>query len=67
MVGVNNMKRKIISNTYLRDVDKYQIKLFLDNDNYYISVKKLIKVREKFIIKDNLCVMDNGYYVFETC
>ena len=59
------MKRKIISNTYLRDVDQYQIKLFLDNDNYYISVKKLIKVREKFIIKDNLCVMDDGYYIFE--
>ena len=28
-------------------------------------MKKLIKVREKFIIKDGLCVMDDGYYVFE--
>ena len=65
MVGVNNMKRKIISNTYLRDVDKYQIKLFLDEDDYYVSVKKLITVKEKFIIKNNLCVMDNGYYIFE--
>lgn len=59
------MKRKIISKTYLRDVEKYQFKLFLDEDDYYISVKKLIYVREKFIIKNNLCVMDNGYYVFE--
>ena len=59
------MKRKIISNTYLRDVDKYQIKLFLDEDDYYVSVKKLIAVKEKFIIKNNLCVMDNGYYIFE--
>lgn len=59
------MKTKIISNTYLRDIDKYQIKLYLDEDNYYISVKKLISVREKFIIKDGLCVMDDGYYVFE--
>lgn len=33
------MKRKIISNTYLRDVDKYQIKIYLDNDYYYLSVK----------------------------
>jgi len=59
------MKRKIVSKTYLRDVEKYQLKLFLDEDDYYISVKKLIDVREKFIIKNNLCVMDDGYYVFE--
>ena len=54
-----------MTNTYLRDVEKYQIKLFLDEDDYYVSVKKLIEVREKFIINDGLCVMDDGYYVFE--
>lgn len=59
------MKTKVITNTYLRDIDKYQIKLYLDEDNYYISVKKLISVREKFIINDGLCVMDDGYYIFE--
>ena len=59
------MKKKIISNTYLRDVEKYQIKLFLDEDEEWIAVKKLIDVREKFIIKNDLCVMDNGYYVLE--
>ena len=59
------MKKKIISNTYLRDVDKYQLKLFLDEDDYYVAVKKLIHVTEKFIIKNHLCVMDDGYYVFE--
>ena len=59
------MKRKIISSTYLRDVDKYQIKIYLDNDDYYLSVKKLIDVRKKFIILDYLCVMDNDYYVVE--
>ena len=26
------MKQKIISNTYLRDVEKYQIKIFLDEE-----------------------------------
>ena len=26
------MKTKIISNTYLRDINKYQIKLYLDED-----------------------------------
>ena len=59
------MKKKIISNTYLRDIEKYQIKIFLDEDDYYISVKKLISVKEKFIIKENITVMDNGYYIFE--
>lgn len=59
------MKRKIISSTYLRDVDKYQIKLFLDIDDFYLSIKKLINVTEKFIIKNNICVMDNNYYVVE--
>lgn len=59
------MKRKIMTQTYLRDVSKYQIMLYLDEDDCYISVKKLIKVDEKFIIADNLCVMDDGYYVLE--
>lgn len=59
------MKTKVITNTYLRDIEKYQIKLFLDEDDYYVSVKKLISVREKFIIKDGLCVMDDGFYIFE--
>ena len=59
------MKTKVITNTYLRDIEKYQIKLYLDEDDYYISVKKLISVREKFIIKNDLCVMDDGYYIFE--
>jgi len=59
------MKKKIISNTYLRDVTKYQIKMYLDEDDYYIAVKKIIDVTEKFIIKENVTVIDNGYYIFE--
>lgn len=59
------MKTKIISNTYLRDIEDYEMKLYLDIDWAYICVKKLIKCREKFIIKNYLCVMDDGYYVFE--
>ena len=30
------MKRKYITNTYLRDIEKYQIKLLLDEEDYYI-------------------------------
>lgn len=60
-----DMKRKIITQTYLRDVAKYQCKLYMDEDDCYIGIKKLIKVEKKFIIRDNLCVMDDGYYVVE--
>lgn len=59
------MKIKYMTDTYLRDVDKYQVKLFMDEEEYYVCIKKMISVREKFIIRDNLCVMDDGYYVFE--
>ena len=38
------MKRKYLTSTYLRDVDKYEIKLFLAEDDLYVSVKKLISV-----------------------
>ena len=34
------MKKKIITNTYLREAEQYTIKLFLNEDDYYISVKK---------------------------
>lgn len=59
------MKRKVISNTYLRDIEKYVFKLYSDEEDYYVAVKKLVSCREKFVIKDNLTVMDDGYYVFE--
>lgn len=45
------MKTKIVSKTYLRDVENYEIKIYFE-DEFYISVKKLIKCREKFIIAD---------------
>ena len=59
------MKTKVISKTYMRDIEKYIFKMFLDEDDYYICVKKIIKAREKFIISNGLCVMDDNYYVFE--
>lgn len=59
------MKKKMITKTYLRDVSKYQIKLYLDEEDFYVSVKKLIKVDQKFIISNGICVMDDDYYVLE--
>jgi len=59
------MKRKLISNTYLRDISKYQMKMYLDEDEWYIVVKKIIKADKKFIIKDNFCVIDDNFYILE--
>ena len=60
------MKKKIISKTYLREADKYQIKFYLDEEDYYVSVKKLVHVTDKFIINNgNTIAMDNGYYIVE--
>lgn len=59
------MKKKIITNTYLREAEQYTIKLFLNEDDYYISVKKLIHLSEKFIIRNNVVAMDDGYYIME--
>ena len=46
------MKRKYITNTYLRDIEKYQIKLFLDEEDYYISVKKYPNCTIQDIVDD---------------
>ena len=59
------MKTKIASNTYLRDVTKYRLKMYFDEEKYYVSVMKIIDCQEKFVIKDNLTVIDNGYYILE--
>ena len=60
-----HLKTKITSNTYLRDITKYRLKIYFDEDDCYIIVKKIIDCTEKFIIRDNLTVIDNDYYVLE--
>ena len=59
------MKKKIITNTYLNEAIKHEIKLFLDEEYYFVSVKKLVHLSEKFIIRNNVIAMDDGYYILE--
>lgn len=60
------MKKKVFSNTYLREADKYQIKFYLDEDDYYVSVKKLVHLTDFFYIENNsILAMANGYFVME--
>ena len=59
------MKKKILSSTYLKEAQKYQLKFYLDEEDKYIVVKKLIKLSKKFIIQNDVIAMDDGYYVIE--
>lgn len=58
------MRKRLISNKYLRDVKKYIIKIDFSNDDYWYSVKKIID-SEPFILSNGLTLIDNGYYILE--
>ena len=48
------MKKKLLSNTYLNEAEKYQIKFFLDEEDKYVVIKKLIKLSPSFQLLQNL-------------
>ncbi len=61
------MKVKYLDETYLRDVEKYAMKTF-ENEEEYIVVKYIIEVRKKYIeshTRRNRCLQDNGYFMIE--
>lgn len=58
------MRKKLISKTYLRDVEKYKIMIDFSNGDFYVCVKKMIKT-EPFIIETGLHLIDNNYYIVE--
>lgn len=59
------MKKKLISKTYLRDVYKFDLHILNDNNNYYLSVKKILDIKEPFFLHSGLCLLDKEYYVVE--
>lgn len=59
------MKKKVITKTYLREAEKYKIKIWMDEEDYYVSLKKLIHVTQPFIIHKNITAMDDGYFILE--
>ena len=59
------MRKKLISKTYLRGVNKYELKIYFNLEDCYISVKKIIDIKEPFILSNGLCVVDNNYYIME--
>ena len=59
------MIKKLITKTYLRDVSKYKLEIYYDNDKYYLSVKKILKTEEPFILENGLCLINDNYYIVE--
>ncbi|MDO4962921.1 MAG: DUF402 domain-containing protein [bacterium] len=62
--SVKNMRKKLLSKTYLRHVSEYIIEFSFTNDDYYLVKKKIIKT-DPFILSNGLKVIDNNYYIIE--
>lgn len=61
------MIRKYLDETYLRDVEEYQIEK-VETPEEYIVFKHFLKVKEKYEESHtgkNRCLRDNGYYMIE--
>lgn len=59
------MREKLISKTYLRDVNKYKLEIYYDKEDYYLSIKKILNIKKPFILENGLCLIDNNYYIVE--
>ncbi len=59
------MRKKLISKTYLRDVVKYRLDIYIDNDDYYLAVKKIIHTDPPFIVSTGECLIGDNYYLVE--
>ena len=58
------MKRKYLSNTYLKDAKKYKVKFDFSNDEYIVCTKKFVDVKD-FVVKEGHKLISNGYYMVE--
>lgn len=59
------MREKLISKTYLRDVNKYKLEIYYDKEDYYLAVKKILDIEEPFILESGMCLINNNYYIVE--
>ena len=59
------MRKKFLSKTYLKGVEKYNIYMYLNEDKHYVCVKEIIKIDKPFISKSGVTLIDNGYYIIE--
>lgn len=60
------MRKRLVTQKYLRDLIKYNLKVFVsDEKDYYVAVKELINIEAPFILSNGLLLMDNGYFIVE--
>ena len=62
--SVKNMRKKLLSKTYLRDVSEYILEFSFINNDYYLVKKKIIKTLP-FVLNNGLKIIDNNYYIVE--
>ena len=59
-----NMRKRLLSKTYLRGVSEYILILDFTKKDYYLVKKKIIKAIPS-VLSNGLKVVDNGYYILE--
>lgn len=63
------MKRKFLTNTYLKGVDKYTLTQFEDESlDCFCVIKKINSIDKPYISTHtgkNVCLLDEGYYILE--
>lgn len=59
------MRKKLLSNTYLKGVSDYIIKIDYSNHDYLLVTKKINKIDKPFILTNGLKLIDNNYYILE--
>jgi len=61
---IRKMKEKYISETFLKDVKEYELKMSIKKD-YFLCIKQIKTIEKPFYLKDGICLIDNDYYIIE--
>lgn len=60
------MRKRLVTQRYLRDLIKYNLKVYIsDEKDYYVTIKELIDIETPFILSNGLLLMDNGFSIVE--
>ena len=54
--------------TYLKDIIDHELKMYLNKENYYITIKKVNNITSPFVLNEmghDIKLLDNNYNIFE--
>lgn len=60
--------KEFSSKSYLKDIKNYELKIYINKENYYITIKKVNNIKSPFILNEmghDIKLLDNNYYIFE--